>query len=162
MFSPDVCSINAEGNCTKRIKTLYTHNHTHSKFLSAILLCYCWSEEGTDCGCGVTNLRWTWSGFCAWMATVFLVKNNGCINIHCGVTAVVLSALSQHFGSLQQVLLLTGRRLNCFCKLSNSVIIKRHLTELASSSQEGNCHNSQWNTQAVTIHYNKQASWTSH
>jgi len=91
-----------------------------------------------------------------------LSENNGCISIHCSVIAVVLSALSQNSGSLQQVLLLTGGRLNCFCKLSNSVIIKRHLTKLASSSQEGNCHKSRWNTQAVTIHYNKQASWTSH
>ena len=36
MFSPDVCSINAKGNCTIRIKTLYTHIHTMFK----ILICY--------------------------------------------------------------------------------------------------------------------------
>lgn len=43
MCSPDVCSMNTEDNCTRRIKILYTHNHTMFKILiccSVVLLLF--------------------------------------------------------------------------------------------------------------------------
>lgn len=62
MFSPDVCNINAEGNCIKRIKTLYTHNHTIFKILICnpvgLLLIRRKNRLWIQCDKSLMNLEW--------------------------------------------------------------------------------------------------------
>ena len=163
MFSPDVCSINAEGNCTIRIKTLYTHNYTMFKILICypVVLLLIRGQNRLWMQCDKSEMKLEWvlcmngNGFLGekqWMHQYSLQCYCSCALCTFPTFWKFATGATAHrkenelfLQIIQQCDNKEASNRTCFFKSGRQV-----------SQFTMKCH-----TQAVTIHYNKQASWKS-